>query len=523
MTDARPTLGWQVIDWIETYLCHGPGDVQGDPIVLDDEWASFILRAYEVEPADSPRSGQRAYTEAWLSRPKGRAKSELASMISCAELLGPVRFDGWDAAGQPVGRAPRYREVLSLATEEGQAGFVYLGSKFMLENGKAADEYQLDTGLTRTFVKDGSGSLMQPVTSGATSKDGGKSTFIGADETHLWTLPELHQLFETVQRNIVKRKVASGWLLQTTTMFQPGQRSVAEAAYAYAQQVLSGEIPHGRFLWDHREAPIDTDVSDDEVLTEALRHVYGAGAEWANIEGIVALFRDPRTKEADNRRFFLNQPWKGDNKAVDPARWDSLARGGRPEAGAQIVLCFDGSKSRDSTALVAWTVAEVPHLFPIKIWERPHDARSDWKVPRAEVRAAVSAAREGYLVRRMVCDPPGWQSQIDDWAEEFGEDANGDPIVIEFDTNQPSKMGPAIDRFLDEALVDGTFTHNGDLTLTQHVLNAVRGKTSRAGRTALVKEKDDLKIDAFVAAIIGYEELGHIGPEAVVDVALNVW
>lgn len=523
MADPRPTLGWQVIDWIETYLCHGPGDVQGDPIMLDDEWSSFILRAYELEPRGHPREGQRAYTEAWLSRPKGRAKSELASMLCCAELLGPTRFDGWDANGDPVGRPARYREVLSLATEEGQAGFVYLGSKFMLENGRAADEFSLDTGLTRTFVKDGSGSIMQPVTSGATSKDGGKSTFITADETHLWTLPELHQLFDTVQRNVVKRKIASGWLLQTTTMFQPGQRSVAEAAYGYAQQVLSGEIPHGRFLWDHREAPIDVDIADDEALAEALRHVYGAGAEWANIEGIVALFRDPRTKEAENRRFFLNQPWKGDNKAVDPASWDALARGGRPPAGADIVLAFDGSKNRDSTALVAWAVAPVPHLFAVRIWERPLDAGPDWKVPRAEVRAAVTAARNSYNVRRMVCDPPGWQSQIDDWSEAFGVDGKGDPIVIEFDTNQPSKMGPAIDRFLDEALVDGTFTHDGDATLTRHVLNAVRGKSSRSRYTALVKEKDDLKIDAFVAAIIGHEELQHVGPEAVVDISANVW
>ncbi len=34
-----PTLGWGVIEWTEHYLCHGPGDVQGEPLVWDYEWA----------------------------------------------------------------------------------------------------------------------------------------------------------------------------------------------------------------------------------------------------------------------------------------------------------------------------------------------------------------------------------------------------------------------------------------------------------------------------------------------------
>jgi hypothetical protein len=38
-----------------------------------------------------------------LSRAKGRAKTEIAGWLVCAEAFGPVRFDGWDADGQPVG------------------------------------------------------------------------------------------------------------------------------------------------------------------------------------------------------------------------------------------------------------------------------------------------------------------------------------------------------------------------------------------------------------------------------------
>ena len=49
------SLGFQVIDGIVEYGCHGPGDVQGDPILFDDEVFDFIVAAYEL----NPRTGRR--------------------------------------------------------------------------------------------------------------------------------------------------------------------------------------------------------------------------------------------------------------------------------------------------------------------------------------------------------------------------------------------------------------------------------------------------------------------------------
>jgi len=63
----------------------------GEPIVLDDEFYEFVVRAYRLDP----EIGRRRYRRAFLSRAKGRAKSELAGMLASAEALGPVRFDGW--------------------------------------------------------------------------------------------------------------------------------------------------------------------------------------------------------------------------------------------------------------------------------------------------------------------------------------------------------------------------------------------------------------------------------------------
>ena len=70
------SLGWQVIEWAEAMLCHGPGDVQGAPLRLTDEAAAFLLRAYQLNP-----DGSRVVRRAALSRPKGWAKTELAGVV----------------------------------------------------------------------------------------------------------------------------------------------------------------------------------------------------------------------------------------------------------------------------------------------------------------------------------------------------------------------------------------------------------------------------------------------------------
>ena len=37
------SLGYEVLDWIHAYCCHGPGDVQGQPLDYDDEIREFVI------------------------------------------------------------------------------------------------------------------------------------------------------------------------------------------------------------------------------------------------------------------------------------------------------------------------------------------------------------------------------------------------------------------------------------------------------------------------------------------------
>lgn len=180
-----PSLGDQVVAWIEQYLVHGPGDVVGEPIVLDDEFYEFVVRAYRLVP----ETGRRQYRRAFLSRAKGRAKSELAGMLVCAEALGPVRFVGWDANGEPVGRPVKSPFIRCLATEEGQSGNTYDNVAVMMEHlaDRWGDEFPgIDFGRTaqsssRIILHHQRGEIT-PSTASSAAKDGGKETFGVFDE-----------------------------------------------------------------------------------------------------------------------------------------------------------------------------------------------------------------------------------------------------------------------------------------------------------------------------------------------------
>lgn len=534
-----PTLGWELIDWTEHYLCHGPGDIQGDPLEWDDEFAQLILDCYRLFPKGHELEGRRCVSYMKVSMPKGRAKSEFAGALVVAEARGPVRFDGWNAAGDPVGKPITYPFIRPLATEEGQTGNTYGNVMVMGEH--ARDRFgsewgfdQFDIGSSRTLIgRSGRDGEIRPSTAGAASKDGGKETFAVADEPHLYVLPELRQMHAMVRRNTRKRKIAQPWMLGTGTMFEPGQQSVAEDLYDEAEKLLKAEAA-GRhrktfgFCFHHREGDIDptTEWEDDAAQVRSLIEAYGPAASWMDLAGIVSEeIRAPGSKLTENLRYFHNRKWKGESKAVDPAKWDGLYLDRPGTEGARVVLSFDGSdrgEHADDTVLTGWALdGDLPHLFLVHRERRPERAGREYRVDRAKVRAAVTAAREVFDVARMVCDPPGWREEIDAWELEFG--TRGDePIVVEFLTNRPTEMGPAIDRFL-EAVDEGSFTHDGSPELREYALNALLGKAKgRSDQPALLKPSVDRKIDGLITAVIGYDAVGNVPAADTYDVLASV-
>ena len=139
------TLGPAVVGWIEQNLVHGPGDVQGQPVELDDEQTKFIFKAYAIDD-----HGRRVVRRACYSRPKGRAKTELAAMIACAEAIGPVRFNGWGHDGRPEGGRCAPRSCAWRRPRRDRRGTRTKRFGVMLTEGPLA-ALGLDVGLTRTI------------------------------------------------------------------------------------------------------------------------------------------------------------------------------------------------------------------------------------------------------------------------------------------------------------------------------------------------------------------------------------
>ena len=508
-TKPWPSLGGQVCQWMETYLVHGPGDIAGQPYLLDDEQRAFVWRAYEVFPRRHERSGRRRFRRAVLSRRKGRAKTELAGAIAAAELLGPVRCNGWDAAGEPVGVPVFDPDIPCAATGEEQAEDTVYGAFYtMVTEGPLAND--VDPGLKKTQIIGRPGNA-RVVTSSSVAREGGRPTFIPADETHLWYTPGLIAFHRTLRRNLRKRGAADPWMLETSTMYRPGEGSVAEGSHEYAGRVASGEISDASLLFDHLQAGTHHDLSVDEDYTDpdtgeartglrsAILEASGLAAPWTDVDAIIDDFRDPQNELADGQRYWLNQAAVPSDQWVDPDAWKACAKPDRAlRKGDRVALGFDGSLYEDATALVATRLRDLFQV-PVGIWEKPEGPIGEhWQVPSDDVDGAVAEAFDRYRVVRFYADPPYWQSEVDGWAETWGD------VVVRWWTNRETAMARALERY-NTAIVTGSVTHDGDAALGRHIANA-RRRRGRAG-TLIRKprERGPDKIDAAMAACLSHE------------------
>lgn len=518
------SLGFALVDWIEHYLVHGPGDVEGQPIEMDDEFAAFVVKAYQVDA----RTGRRFKRRVAISRPKGRAKSELAGFLAAAEALAPVRFDHWAEPGEmsawgyeyepdePVGRQVKRPGIRCFSTELGQAGNTYDVIRYVLdpETCSAAlrrDYGRIDVGLSRILLPGGRGETT-PESAADTSKDGGRETFAVFDETHLWLLPRIKSLHQTVNRNLLKRKVAEPWSLETTTMFAPGEDSVAEGTFAYAQSVAEGRAKDDLLLFDHREAPAKYVVTNRRDRIAGLREVYGPAAAWMDLPAIAASYDDPQVSDAQWQRYWFNRPVSLQGNWLDQMLWDGALDQRATEPGARVVLALDGSFNGDCTALVRVELGERLHVTVAGLWERPAGAR-DWEVPILDVEAAISAECLAYQVAEVAADPFRWARSL--------QVLEGDGVPVQEFPQSASRMTPATANVTD-LLATGGMTHDGDARLTRHVSNAVLKIDARGQRIYKEHKHSDRKIDLAVCMVMGLERASWHRANATVD-AVNLW
>lgn len=382
-----PTLGWQVLDWIAEYLIVPDGLTAGESLVLTDEQAMFVLQLYAIDPRfDGPairgRSllNGRRIRRAVLSRPKGWGKSPLLAALCLAEALGPVVPDGWDADGEPVGREWTSlgfkAKVQIVAVSEDQTANTWDPLLEMARHGPVRDVYAIEPMESFVNVPDG---RVEFTTSAASSREGFRPVFSVMDQTESW-IPSNggRKLAATIRRNLTKVNGAS---VETPNAFVPGEDSVAERSFeAWKKQVEGKTKADDGLLFDHREAPPETDPGDEESLLAGLAVAYGGSADanggWVNLRRVLMDYWDPDTDPQDARRYFLNQVTHATDSWLAQPEWSGCAAPDKTvRDGDRIVLGFDGSHAAPQGCHRCHCPGGLPGRgrppLPGQIWEQP--------------------------------------------------------------------------------------------------------------------------------------------------------
>ncbi len=486
------TLGWDVLAWTSEYLTQPDGPRAGEPWRFTPEQARFVLNWYALD-----ESGRFVYRYAMLRRMKGWGKDPLAAALCCAEFVGPCRFAGW-RDGAPLAERHPAAWVQAAAVSREQTRNLMTIFPGML-SAKAIEEYAIDLGKEIIYAERGQRRI-EAVTSSPRALEGPRATFVVKDETqHFLARNEGHAMAAVIARNAAKSRDGGSRVLAISNAHAPGEDSDAEHDYEAWRKVDQGLSGARDMLYDSLEAP-ETDLADDDAMRAGLLAARGDSV-WIDSDRLMAEIRDPRTPPATARRFYLNQIVAEEDKPFDSRRFAELVLGGYVvPPGALITLGFDGSLTRDHTALVA-TEVQTRHQWVVGYW-----IPEDGEIATRAVDEAVAAAFERWRVWRMYADPYKWSSYLAQWAGEYGGER-----VISWSTTHYRKMAAACAQYAT-AIVRGDLTHDGDPRLLAAIANChkrLQGFRDDEGQTMYTPQKErpdsPLKIDAAIAAILSWQ------------------
>ena len=455
---AYPTLGPLVADFIEERCVFGPGSLQGEPARLDAEKRGLLYRFYELMPRGHRYGGQRRFHRCGMEVRKGLAKTELAAWVSFAELHpeGPVRFDGWDAAGNPVGRpvTSPYIPMMAIAEEQVQE-LAYGVLKYVIEN--SPDAGLFDCSLDRILRLDQWGrddGRCVPVSNAPGARDGARTTFQHFDEPHRMILQRHRDAHETMIGNLSKRQMEDPWSLYTSTAGQPGQGSIEEQVRRDAEDIAEGKRSNPRLFFFARWAgPEHADLSTVEKRVAAIAEATGPVGEWGagQFERIAEDYDRQGTDRAFWERIWLNRWRQSGAQAFDMTKINPNLLGDEPiPPGAFCTLGFDGARFRDATALVLTEIYTGKQQC-LAFWEREDEA-GEWEVDEVEVTAAWEDAFSRYEIHAAYADPPHWTETIAGYAARWPDQ------VTEWWTNRPRAMAFALRAYM-EAHDSGSVTY----------------------------------------------------------------
>lgn len=504
------TLGWEAARWAESWLIQPNGPRAGLPFRLTADQLRFLLWWYALDD-----DGHWLYHHGVRRLAKGSGKSPFAAVLALIEFCGPVRLGRKDSRvpGGCVGKPVDMPLVQIAATAESQtANTMRMVRAFAPKGSKVVAEYQLDPGKTR-YYKLPEGTL-EIITSSVTASEGAESSFIVADETEHWKPSNSGpELAATLEDNLAK---SGSRMLETANAWVPGIDSVAETSWdawvAQEEGKLRGETS---ILYDARLAPPDTDMADYESLRAALEWVYG-DCDWKrgedgaiDVRAIMERIWSPRSKPSESKRKYLNWPSVSETAWIKPEQWAVMADASvTVNDDDEVVLFFDGSKSRDATALVGCRISD-GHVFTVGVWEPDSAHDSDDEIDIADVDRVVEQSFAKYDVVGFFADVHPWDHFVKvEWPRRYADDLcvwakpqGKPPESIAWDMRGHKYEFAQASELCHAEIVEGAFTHDGDSAVTRHMSNARRAPYRDMVKLGKESPDSPKKIDAAVCVV----------------------
>jgi hypothetical protein len=517
-----PTL-WVVPDWIEAHCPVPDGFRAGEDLELYPWQLWCTVNHYRVKP--TAVVGQLApafhYRRSQIVAPQKTGKGPWSATITLAEAAGPVVFNGWARGGErfrcsdhgcscgwwyqyepgePMGVPWPTPLIQLVATAEDQVDNVYRPLRNMVKLGPLSEFMRVGEEFTRV----GDSGRIDTVTSSAMSRLGNPITFANQDETGLWnTANKLRRVAETQRRGLAGM---GGRSMETTNGWDPSEDSVAQR---------TSESKARDIFRYHPQAPKTLSYGNKRDRRKIHAIVY-AGSDHVDLDAIEAEAAEIMEKDpAQAERFFGNRCVAGSAGWLDGKKWAAKAKPQRVRPFTRIVLGFDGSDMDDWTAIRAETMDG----YQFTPQYGAHDEPTIWnpadyggQVPRAEVRAAMEQLMNRYDVVRLYADPPYWDTEVDEWVDQYGEER-----VIRWYTRRMLQMHAAAERLKTDVVKRNTaegsraasFTHDGCPITEAHIANT-RQAERPSGLYVLRKASPAQKIDSAVASVLAHEALGDV-------------
>lgn len=392
------SMGWEQLAWSGMYLRNAKAR---KPWAYTMEQARFILWFHALNP-----DGSRMYHSGVLQRLKGWGKDPLAAATSVCAAFAPIEFAGWD------GDVPVGREVESAWIQIAAVSLEQTKNTMKLMPGLVPAETRLRYGMQigKTSVWGmGDTRQIEAVTSSPLAIEGGRPTGTIRNETQNWNASNSgHDMAGAMEGNAAKsEKDRPSWTLDICNAYRPGEDSVGQRVRE-AWEATQGDEPTQRdfgLLYDSLEAPPKAPLTAD-AAPGVVRSIRG-DAVWLDADGrILDSILNPANPPSESRRKWYNQIVAAEDDWLSRGEVDAITDPDKSlEAGEEIALFLDCSKSDDATGLVACRISD-GHCAPLGMWQKPPGKRGEgWLVPVLDVERAVEDAFDTYRVVGMFADP----------------------------------------------------------------------------------------------------------------------